>query len=295
MIEIGVDLGVVTAPSGVLVLGMAGWIDHWARVGPPLSERAAAAPGGGGHLHEPAGGRPQEWLCEAVAVPAAADRPLRVRAAASPSPFDGGPTIAVLETDLGLPWPPTAADGRPVLLGDLPVDRCGMVLGDASALDSFTGEHGESSDGLADVAYWGKHAEAVYAKFGGDRVTGHSGDATHGWPDVPVAKAEALAETIRAWARHVTGADGLTVVVDLHTHAHRLHRAGRAHPLLAGVVEVAGCPVLGLGWDSGDHSMRHRGERRSGHVYPVTLEASPGGGTVLRWTIPPYEPPQPDS
>ncbi|MFH9351444.1 hypothetical protein [Kitasatospora sp. NPDC017646] len=35
--------------------------------------------------------------------------------------------------------------------------------------------------------------------------------------------------------------------------------------------------------------MRHHGERTWGQVYPVTPEAAPAGGAVLRWTIPPYE------
>ncbi|MEW1893801.1 hypothetical protein [Streptomyces sp. NPDC085659] len=124
MSEIFVDLGKVIAPSGVLVLGMAGWIDQWRELGLPLSERArAAAVKGGGHL--------REWLCEAVAVPAAGDRALMVRASTSPSPFDREPTIATLEIGLGLPWPDTADRAVPVWLGDLPVDRCGMVVGDA--------------------------------------------------------------------------------------------------------------------------------------------------------------------
>jgi hypothetical protein len=59
--------------------------------------------------------------------------------------------------------------------------------------------------------------------------------------------------------------------------------------LLTGAVDLGGCPVLGLGWDPGDHSMRHRGERAYGQVCPATLEAR-AGNTVLRWTIPPYAP-----
>ncbi|MFD5465294.1 hypothetical protein ACFWIQ_21060 [Kitasatospora sp. NPDC127059] len=47
--------------------------------------------------------------------------------------------------------------------------------------------------------------------------------------------------------------------------------------------------MLGIGWDQGDHAVRHHGGRGWGQVYPVTLEADPTGGTVLRWTIPPYE------
>src|SRR6185312_3051648 len=66
-----VELGFVTAPSGVLVLGMAGWIDYWPQLGEPLAKRAsAAAANGGGHLHD--------WLCEAVAVPASPNKRLLV-------------------------------------------------------------------------------------------------------------------------------------------------------------------------------------------------------------------------
>ncbi|MFD4906421.1 hypothetical protein [Kitasatospora purpeofusca] len=58
----------------------------------------AAAEHGGGHPHEPADGPSGEWFCEAVAVPATADRPLTVRAEAWSS-YDG-PVISVLEVDL---------------------------------------------------------------------------------------------------------------------------------------------------------------------------------------------------
>ncbi|MFJ9024996.1 hypothetical protein ACIRPU_34260 [Streptomyces sp. NPDC102259] len=79
------------------------------------------------------------------------------------------------------------------------------------------------------------------------------------------------------------------VSVDAHTDFHRFNRAGWNHPLLAGAIDLGGCSVLGLGWDPGDHSMRHRGERAYGQVYPATLE-SRAGEAVLRWSIPPYDP-----
>ncbi|MFC1407818.1 hypothetical protein ACEZCY_00830 [Streptacidiphilus sp. N1-12] len=177
MTETGIDLGTVTAPSGMLLLGMAAGIDYWPRVGRPLSERARTAiAAGGGHLHGPEDSEPSAWMCEAVAVAAAADRPLQVRARTSASPFDGEPTIAVLEVDLSLPWS-GRDDGEPVQLGDLPVDRCGMVLGDAQALDGFTGLDGQSTNGPADVTYWGKYEDTVHAQFGGDRVPHHASGA----------------------------------------------------------------------------------------------------------------------
>lgn len=289
MTATGVDLGTVNAPSGMLVLGMAGWIDYWPHVGGPLSERARAAIAvGGGHLHGPDGTEPSAWMCEAIAVPAAADRPLQVRARTSASPFDGQPTIAVLEVELGLPW--AGPDSyEPVQLGDLPVDRCGMVLGDARALDGFTGLGGPSTDGLADVTYWGRYEDSVHAEFGGDRIPQHSsGHGPRGWLDLPLEEAEAVAERLRTWVREKPG-KGLMVAVDAHTDFHRFNRAGWGHPLLAGTIDLEACQVLGLGWDPGDHSMRHRGGRAYGQVYPATLEAR-AGEAVLRWTILPYEP-----
>ncbi|MFE1961377.1 hypothetical protein [Streptomyces sp. NPDC059479] len=289
MTETDVDLGAVTAPSGVLVLGMASWIDYWPQVGRPLSERARkAAVSGGGHLHGSEGSEPRAGTCEAIAVGAAAGRPLPVRAQTSASPFDGEPTIAVLEVGLGLPWT-GSEDGEPLQLGDLPVDRCGMVLGDARALDGFTGLDGQSTDGLADVTYWGKYEDDIHEHFGGDRIPQHlSGYGPRGWLDLPLAEAEAIAEQLETWTREGPG-NGLMVAIDAHTDFHRFNRAGWNHPLLAGMIEVGGCSVLGLGWDPGDHSIRHRGERAYGQVYPATLEAR-ADEAVLRWTIPPYAP-----
>ncbi|MFG2775232.1 hypothetical protein [Streptomyces sp. NPDC048350] len=281
------ELGAVTAPSGALVLGKGGWIDWWPQVGRPLSERAGeAAARGGGHLYGPEGGEPSSWECEAVVVPAAQDRPLPVRARTSPSPFDGEPTISVLEVDLGLPWTEGRSDA-PVVLGDLPVDRCGMVLGDACALDSFVGPDGESLDGLADLTYWGRYEKEAHAEFGGERIPQTSwGHGPYGWLDLPLPEAQALAARLRAWVGNGPGS-GLVWAVEAHTHAYRLVRAAWPRPLLDGLTDVAGCPVLGLGWDPGDHSLRHHGERAAGQVYPATLERV-DGGTVLRWTVPPW-------
>lgn len=248
-----VDLGSVNAPSGVLVLGMAGWIDYWRELGQPLPGRArAAVASGGGHL--------REWLCEAVAVPAVADRPLKVRASTSPSPFDEEPTIATLEIGLGLPWPGTADRSVPVQLGDLSVDRCGMVIGDAAGLDTLTGMDSEPADGLADVFYWGRYADDAHAEFSGERIAQHGVDGPHGWLDLPLAEAAARAAELTAWCDRLHG-KGLVVSIDKHTDYYRFRRAGWHHPLRAGAIEVGGCQVLGIEWDQGDHSMRHRGER----------------------------------
>jgi hypothetical protein len=281
MPEIFVDLGSVIAPSGVLVLGMAGWIDQWPALGQPLSERAReAASSGGGHL--------REWLCEAVAVPAADDGSLTVRASTSPSPFDEEPTVATLEIALGVPWPETADRSVPVRLGDLPVDRCGMVIGDAVGLDAWTGLAGESADGLADVTYRGRYEDEACAEFGGERIARHGVDGPHGWLDLPLAEATARAAELTAWRDRLHGR-GLMVSIDKHTDFYRGQRVGWHHPLRVGALKVGSCEVLGIEWDQGDHSMRHNGERAAGQVYPVTLEADETGEMLMRWTIPPYD------
>jgi hypothetical protein len=168
------------------------------------------------------------------------------------------------------------------MLGDMPVDGCGMVLGDARALDNFTGPDGEAADGLADVTYWGRHAGIAQAEFGGEPLAG----GVRGWRDVPLAEAEAIAERLRGWLRYGPG-KGLKIAVNKHTDLYRLNRAGANHTLLAGVVEIDGCQVLGIGWDAAEYSMRHRGERAHGQVYPATLE-SRDGEALLRWTIPSF-------
>lgn len=295
-----VEFGAVTAPSGLLVVGMAGWMDCWSEGGEPLSRRAeAVVPGfGGAHF--------SQWQGEAVVVAAARDRPLPVRASTAPSPFDGELAIAVLEVDLGLAWP-NSGSSAPLLIGDLPVDRCGMVVGDAVALDSFVGLGADSIDGLADVTYWGKYADAVHADLGGE-ILGSQGHS-YSWLDVSVEAAVALERAMTSWMDSHGLTSGLMVNVEEHTDFSRLCRAGWSRPLQAGVIDLAGCRVLGVAWSQGDHSMRHNGERRGGKVYPVTIErrdegegegegdsaggsgsgSGSGGGSVLRWTIPPYQ------
>src|SRR5260370_20405258 len=168
------DLGVVTAPSGLLALAMASWLDYWPELGQPLSHRAAAAAAtGDGHIHE--------WLCEAIAVPAADDQPLAVQASTTRSPFDGRPAIATLQVGLGLPWPSAAAGAAPVSIGDLPVDLCGMLIGDARGLDGFTAVNSASTGGLADVTYWGRHRDAAHAQFGGATISRHGAGTRRGW------------------------------------------------------------------------------------------------------------------
>ena len=75
--------------------------------------------------------------------------------------------------------------------------------------------------------------------------------------------------------------------VELHSHHYLGWRAGWQSPLGAGVIEVAGCPVLCLAW-SPLELQRFTGGRPFGQVFPLTLE-NIGGRAKLRWAIPPTE------
>ncbi|MFC6016996.1 hypothetical protein ACFP2T_12360 [Plantactinospora solaniradicis] len=198
-----IELGSVTAPSGVPVIATLGHLDYiWPSIGERLSDRAAAvAATGGGHIHE--------WLFEAVAVPVNADRSLPVRAATRPSPFDGEAAITMLDVGLG-----SGGEGAARLLGDLPADRCGMLLGDAVALDSWVGMSVEPHTDPREL------------------------------PPIRPEPSAACRGSRGCW---------------LSDARHR--------------------------WDEGDHSMRHRGERAFGRVYPVTIVCDDSTGTFLRWDI----------
>jgi hypothetical protein len=271
-------LGEVDTPSGVVVLAMGGWVDEWPELGRPLSAQAMeAAARGGGHLHE--------WLCEAVAAPTVRGRHA-VTAQTRPSVADPAfEAIAAVDIGLGLPWQTHSNGQAPKFLGDLPVHRLGMVIGDAVALDSWVGlgSRERSIDGLADVAYDGRDREAVRARFGGEWLRRFRGYGPYGWRDLPVDVAQEHKREIDAWAGDADRR--VSASVALHSHFHLADRAGWDHPLGAGVVDVAGCGVLFIGWEAEEYSMSHAGERANGMVYPVTVERKESGEAVLRWTL----------
>jgi hypothetical protein len=92
-------------------------------------------------------------------------------------------------------------------------------------------------------------------------------------------------------ARRDEHADGLGLLAraEQHTGYAQFCRAAKEHPRHAAVINVAGCQVLGIAQDEGDHSMRHRGERPGGQVYPVALDQDGTGEMLLHWTIRPYK------
>ncbi|WP_378078138.1 hypothetical protein [Actinoplanes sichuanensis] len=269
----------MSAPSGAVVLACAGFLDEWAELGEPLSVRAGRAVAAGGCCL-------RDRLAEAVAVPAGPGSltATAITRAGAYQPYDTSETIAVLTVDLDLPWAALASGSGPVSLGDLPVDRCGMVVGDARALDSWVGFlHGSRTvDGLADVRVSGRGEEQAWAHFGALPLP--SGDGCRGWLDLPVEMARERARAINEWSAE-QGLYRHMARVDLHHHQHLGWRAGGPDPLGAGLIEVAGSPVLCLAWTPLE-LQRFGGGRSAGQVYPVSLE-NDEGGAVLRWRVPP--------
>jgi hypothetical protein len=265
-------------PSRAVVLACGGFLDQWRALGEPLSARAGrAAQAGGAHL--------RDWLAEAVVAPAGPGK-LTVTARTRPGTYEAADTIAALDVDLDLPWPAVSAGSAPVSLGDLPVDPCGMVIGDAAALDSWVGflPAARSVDGLADVRIVGRGAEEAWLRYGAQPIPALRDRGLHGWLDLPVEVAHERAAAINEWA--VTrGHYTQMASVEPHSHHHLGTRAGRLDPLGAGVIEVAGCSVVCVGWAPSE-LQRFSAGRAFGQVYPVTLENVEGRAT-LRWTIPP--------
>jgi hypothetical protein len=209
----GQVLGQVVAPSGTVVLACGGSLDAWAELGEPLSVRAMrAAEAGGASL--------RDRLAEAVAVPAGSGA-LTVTAdtrAGAYAPADDGDAIAVLHIDLDLPWSAVSSGTDSVVLGDLPVDRCGMVIGDAHALDSWVGVvYGtQPVDGLADLTIWGKGEEETCEHFDVPLLPTSPVDGGRGWLDLPVEVANQRAAAINDWA----SAPGLLLAPGPRRRAH---------------------------------------------------------------------------
>jgi hypothetical protein len=265
-------------PSRAVVLACGGFLDQWRALGEPLSSRAMrAAETGGAHL--------RDWLAEAVVAPAGPGK-LTVTARTRPGAYEPVDTIAGIDVDLDLPWSAVSGGAAPVVLGDLPVDPCGMIIGDAVALDSWVGflPAARSVDGLADVRIGGRGAEEAWARYGAQPLPGLRNRNLHGWLDLPVTVAHERAAAINEWAL-TRGHFVQMAYVEPHSHHHLGSRAGRLDPLGAGVIEVAGCPVLCVGWAPSE-LQRFSAGRAFGQVYPVTLENVDGRAT-LRWTIPP--------
>ena len=161
-------------------------------------------------------------------------------------------------------WFDVVVDGaRPVAqaeeIGGVLVDEARVLFADLDALGGW--QHDAALDGKADVAFWGKDADAVAARFGANRLP----EGVWGWADLPVADAEARMRALLA-ARE----EGSTFLPDFRPHSHLYAGMAlvRAHPYGVGAVVVDGavCCLAMTSWGDG--------------VFPV-LALRDAGGALL--------------
>jgi hypothetical protein len=133
------------------------------------------------------------------------------------------------------------ADRRPVArarkLGSAPADFARLICMDRAAIDHW--QHEDSLDQLADFVFSGRDEAALAKALGARRLA--EGDG-HGWHDLPIAEAEALAD--RAAALKAEHKWQLATELRPHSHRFDILGAARASPTGAGVLEVGGARVL---------------------------------------------------
>jgi hypothetical protein len=136
-----------------------------------------------------------------------------------------------------------AAIARSELVGVVGVDWARLLIADVDAVGSW--QHDEPLDGLADIVFWGRDAEAIAAATGASVVPDG-----HGWLDLPLdAAADAYERVlaVRDQHRYKAVVDGRP-----HSHHYQLMAQVRARPTQSGVVSLGGVAVCGFSTRRGD-------------------------------------------
>jgi hypothetical protein len=153
---------------------------------------------------------------------------------------------------------------RTELIGHVMVDWARLLVADADALGAW--QHEEPLDGLADVVFWGRDAEALAAATGAPAL----GDQ-HGWTDLPIADAAARHQQLV----DTREARQLMVAIDArpHSHHHVLMQQVRERPTESGNVAIAGAELCGFATRWGDGVFEvHRGLDANGGLVDVRIE-----------------------
>jgi hypothetical protein len=241
----------VTVPSGILVLGDLTFLGRWPDDPEGCWHAAAEAAGAGGGEFD------RDGIC-GVAVPVPTDRPLPVRLRPTSA---ADPTPSIIDIVLA-PQPVPAVNEVPI--GRFPVDAAQMTIADAAALAEFRFD--ESSDGLADVAFWGRDEREARSALGGAPIRWNA----FGWRDLALEAATSRLDAVRRWAEQHDGGKGLGYALWPHSDLYRLDEAQAADPWGVGVVTVGGQQVCGV-------------QLPGDGYYPVALrEASDGRPAVAR-------------
>ncbi|MGI5214332.1 hypothetical protein [Plantactinospora sp. CA-290183] len=135
------------------------------------------------------------------------------------------------------------------LLGYVGVDHGGVVFADADALTSW--QHERPSDGLADVAFWGREAAEAAEASDAAPLTRAGDEDAYGWHDLPVEQARERAAALADW-QQADPARALVVDFRPHSDHFQLMAGVRASPAEAGAVTVGGADLVGAMTGYGD-------------------------------------------
>ncbi|MBE7180928.1 MAG: hypothetical protein INR71_06920 [Terriglobus roseus] len=108
-----------------------------------------------------------------------------------------------------------------------------------------------STDGLADVAFWGRHGTEVAAEVGAGPLTWPSErDGTFGWRDLPLAAAEQIARDLEAMRSQEKA-----FAVDLRPHTEQWHHLENLRHSRRRSIEIEqdGARLIMFDNDSGHH------------------------------------------
>jgi hypothetical protein len=149
--------------------------------------------------------------------------------------------------------------------GVVGVDWARLMFADADALSAW--QHDDPIDGLADVAFWGRHAAEAAAAFDAPLLGAAGEQGVHGWSDLPVEVAAQRAVAIEAWKD--AGRDRwLKVDFRPHSHHWQVMAGVRASVTQAAAAHVGGADVLMAMTSWGDG------------MFPVVADFDHAGGLV---------------
>jgi hypothetical protein len=125
------------------------------------------------------------------------------------------------------------------------VDEARLILADADALGAW--RHDEPLDGRADIAFWGRDAEALAVRFPAPELE----DGVFGWKDLDVAEAASRVDALETERERA----GLVLALDFrpHSHHHGVLEQMRASATESGAIAVGGATMCAFftGWGDG--------------------------------------------
>jgi hypothetical protein len=176
---------------------------------------------------------------------------------------------------------PHARPRRSEHVGYAMVDEARLLVADADALGRWA--HGQSLDGLVDVAFWGADESQIASMMGAGRLQPHQrqrpDQAPLGWTDMQAAEAEERYQAVRKCRND----HGLKVTIDYrpHSHLHQLMSQVDRTPTEAGTVKIGHAELCGFmtSWGDGIFDVLHEHDDE-GRLVRITMDV--GNDTIVQ-------------